>query len=479
MGFFAAILMTQAVHVLMLEPFPAMAGPLPVLAGLSGQLPPEFDAARKAAPVSLKRSDALRLVSREYQGPYWSVGPILREVQAFAASHGENGPIFVRFAASPNAGGASAQRFDVGFVATDAHIPISPFKDSIRPVCLVASMELTGRAPSMLSDHRVLREWATTHGYQAGGEILEFYSRESAGVGSTGWQTDIQLVLTEVAAVDAADSASTDPASAETLTTHSAPDASGDVSAAPTDGATSAAAEPVPDIATKTDDLRSADTQPRSSSSATVSAQDQSSGHDAARSAEVLPGHSPVSDSTSPDTVGSIEASHIETGTTSLDSPPREAPKAETLRALMNAGRMEEAALRIVPELSALPPATREWLGQFVLRLNAAARGIRQAAPGFTHASLQLIDAVNARFRRVSSESDLDPSLPPTVSMSDQTSASRHSRRDIMRDLDRLLGGIAVRGVTSEHASDELLRLMERAEAALKFDQASVKIQTE
>ena len=71
-----------------------------------------------AAPqIVLKQPEPALVVFLEHTGPYWTVGPLFRQVREVMIAHNETGPLLARYANNPTTVAPESLRSRVGFVA--------------------------------------------------------------------------------------------------------------------------------------------------------------------------------------------------------------------------------------------------------------------------------------------------------------------------------------------------------------------------
>jgi hypothetical protein len=142
--------------------------------------------------------------------------------------------------------------------------------------------------------------------------------------------------------------------------------------------------------------------------------------------------------------------------------PRRAAAPVPPVSQLLLQRRFEDIAEQMLPPAEATPPSLQVWLGQVVYRLSAVAKGIKRVYPGEDKLIFALVDAINRRYAEVSAGSPIDPLEPPVVYVDSESDPLAAEKRAIMRQLDSLLGGIALRSVdvtaTLNHLEDILQR---------------------
>jgi len=138
---------------------------------------------------------------------------------------------------------------------------------------------------------------------------------------------------------------------------------------------------------------------------------------------------------------------------------------------LIAARRFDLIAEQRLPGPDAIPQTLRLWLGQLVFRIGAAAKGIKQIYPSDSREVTELGDAVTRRYKSVSAGFRLDPLAQAVVRVDPQTDPLAAEKRAIMRDIDALLGGIALRSVDVEETTRQLADIVQRTQNLLRSAQ--------
>jgi effector-binding domain-containing protein len=422
--------------------------------------------------VAIKRSSPMRLVFRDYDGPYWRIGPIIQEVQAYASKSGQSGPLFVRFASSPMRDLPSSLKCQIGFVAIGDHVPAAPFRAENRPTELVACLTMAGRAPSTRGDHQALYDWATRNGHGTGGEIFELYTRDPSREGLAHWRTEVQLVL---------------PTSASTGALHENVVPSEPIGPTPVQRETAdkhydhpspmAKDVDVPTILPKVDAAVAVPPSP----TAAVGGGEQGGTREAEPQfdSQTIAADKPHSEPEKIPVIANETAPAAEIDASPTAARIREPAQSDTpipmaaqsIQTLIDDGKHDLVALKVVPDAAEISADRQMWLGQFVFRLGAAAKGIRQMSPGLDHPALRAIDEVVSRYRRIMAEAKLEPLAQPVVRLEAGSAGPRNDLRDLMTDLDRLLGRIALKSTDGPAACNEILDLICRAEGVIRNHQ--------
>lgn len=398
----------------------------------SSQMPKAAPAKSTPAPaegaVAVKRTDPVQLVFVEHRGPYWGVGPALARVREYMVKHVQIGPMFVRYLDDPLGAGQGPLRAQVGFVAKDSHRPEPPFKSIQRGRELVAYMVVEGRSSAPRRDYPVVREWIQAHGYVAAGPVTEIYETAPPDRRAGPQRTEIQVTLRAVHPGE-------------------------------TRGARSiVAAPPVPSPVV----LRQTTTPGASQgeigrmlvhADTTTPRSDVATGPNVEAKPGAITGIRPGE---STDTVVA-EASKL-----SIDAG--EAGRTEPVGKLMAAGQFDRIARQLMPDGRDIHGSHQLWLGQLVFRIGAVAKGIQQVYPGEEQVAGMMADAVTRRYKKTSAAFQADPLDHAVVRVDVRTDPLANQKRAIMRDVDTLLGRIALRSVGAEAATQELAEILQRVQ---------------
>ncbi len=172
------------------------------------------------------------------------------------------------------------------------------------------------------------------------------------------------------------------------------------------------------------------------------------------------------------------------TPTTKVDAappmpPPQPAPPVQpvddnalAMAVLLEGGNVDAIANRLMPRGKPIPADLDLWLGQLVFRVSAAGKGVARTYPGEGAHVAALATAIKNRYRTASSEASPSVLEQVVVRVPRGGSAAVAKRQSVLRDLDRLLGRIAVRAVSAAQAQADLASLLERAAVILGADRA-------
>ncbi len=351
-----------------------------------------------AAPeIIVKQTDPARVVFLEHAGPYWTVGPLFKQVREAMADHNETGPMFARYLADPTAVPAESLKTEVGFVARGDWIPEPPLRIAQREGEQVVSTVVEGSYGTTTRYYSEMRSWLSTNGLEAVGPVIELYPSPLRGAPPGAYHTEIQIPVRRApSAVGAAsrsrafDRISPKNASENPLTLPSPPERERRIKRR----------SGPEDTQAKSEDDDSADAESR----------------------EPL---YPIKD-------------------------------------LVESSGFDRIAEQLFPTDRPMPVGMQVWLGQVVFRISAVAKGIEQRYPGGSPQATALSEAIVRRYRQASASSKVDPLAEAVVRVDTCLDPQSTQKRLIVRDLDNLLGQVALKTVDAESALDRLSGLLQR-----------------
>jgi effector-binding domain-containing protein len=329
-----------------------------------------------AAPeIVLKHTDPARVVFLEHTGPYWTVGPLFKQVREAMAEHNESGPMFARYLADPTVVLAESLRTEVGFVTRGDWIPEPPLKSAQRDGEQVVSLVVEGSYGTTTQSYSLMHDWVSTNGFEAVGPVIESYPSPLRGAPSGAYRTEIQIPVRRA----------------------------------------SSAVSVTPEPKVEVEFPRIADE--------TLT---QSEGDDSAATASMEPLY-PIKD-------------------------------------LVDSSRFDRVAEQLVPTDRAMPVGMQVWAGQVVFRISAVAKGIEQTYPGGSPEATALSEAIVRRYRQASASSKIDPLAQAVVRVDTHLDPQSAQKRLIVRDLDNLLGQVALKTIDAKSALDRLSDLLQRVQ---------------
>lgn len=368
--------------------------------------------------VEVKEAPASTVVYLEQVGAYWRLGPAFARVADYMQAHGQTGPahpMYARFCGHPLKATSAACVTEVGFVASperkdhpdDAPEVEAPFQTARRAQQLVASIVVEGPVISTLRYYTPLLAWIDAHGYIPLGPITEVYL---SGVGANvrgQRQTEIQISISPRGGSPKPEST----AGSELNSDHHPLS----VQAMP--------ATPVDPKGTQT----------------------------------------PTPDSMAREVATSIMPES--TVTPSVESEPvQPVQPVQPVHDLAAQGRWDRVAEQLMPDGFVVPTSQQVWFSQVVFRLGALERGIRHLYPDQEHAVVAFAQAVTERYDTVSKTFTLDPLAQTVVSIDPQGDPTAFKQRALLRELDALLGRVAVKAVGPEDALESLTDLIQRVQ---------------
>ncbi len=394
------------------------------------QRAPLSEAVAAALPtVSLKHIDPIRVAYLEQTGPYWRVGPLLRQVVDYMAEHDMSGAVFVRYLDHPSKVTPDSLRCHVGFTVAEEQLPAAEFTYEDRGPETVASVVVEEHYVAPLRYYALLEEWSLARGYTLQGPITETYpDAVRARRGQLGRSRLVIQMSIDVArqAATPFSRSSTDETKAETR-------------------------RPLPNATEQRSRLRAL--------LPVIAA--------GVAGADVRTAPTTVSRKLPPPPPRASGGRHASDGA-----------RGTALRAV--AHRVDEliadhhfvlAAEELLPATGPFPIGTRVWLGQVVMRVKAFAAGFERIYPNHEVKATELADAISRRYDTVFHDFVLAPVDQAIVRINVQTDPNAPTKLAILRELDALLGRLAVRGISAAAAMETLSSLLERVGNLIAGDQ--------
>ena len=134
------------------------------------------------------------------------------------------------------------------------------------------------------------------------------------------------------------------------------------------------------------------------------------------------------------------------------------------IKDLVDSSSFDRIAEQLVPMNRPMPPGMQVWFGQVVFRISAVAKGIEQTYPGGSPQATALSEAMVRRYRQASASSKVDPLAQAIVRVDVNADPQSAQKRLIVRDLDNLLGQVALKTVDAKSALDRLSDLLQRVQ---------------
>jgi effector-binding domain-containing protein len=134
----------------------------------------------------------------------------------------------------------------------------------------------------------------------------------------------------------------------------------------------------------------------------------------------------------------------------------------QPVRELIAVSRFDRIAEQLIPVDRPTPAALQVWLGQVVFRVSAVAKGIEQTFPGGAPQVTALSEAIVRRYRQASESSNVNPLESAVVHVDMRSDPHSAQRRSIVRDLDNLLGQVAIKTVDADSALGRLEDILQR-----------------
>ena len=158
----------------------------------------------------------------------------------------------------------------------------------------------------------------------------------------------------------------------------------------------------------------------------------------------------------------SADASREESQPAEFIDPARVPEPTTSIADALGNEDFDAVAKRILPALGTLTPSQRQWLRQFALRVEAAARGMRNLYPQAAGRFVALSDALANRHRELCEGTWQSTVLANAGTVDPSWEGAATEGRKLMQGIDHLLGRIAYRAVEPDQAWFELSDLLER-----------------
>lgn len=133
-----------------------------------------------------------------------------------------------------------------------------------------------------------------------------------------------------------------------------------------------------------------------------------------------------------------------------------------SIKDLVDSSRFDRVAEQLVPTDHPMPPGMQIWFGQIAFRISAVAKGLEQNYPGGSPQATALSEAIVQRYRQTSASTQVDPLAQAVVRVDTHTDPQSSQKRSIVRDLDNLLGQVALKTVDPQSALIRLSELLQR-----------------
>ncbi|MEK6798404.1 MAG: GyrI-like domain-containing protein [Planctomycetota bacterium] len=369
--------------------------------------------------IAVKQTPVVNVVFLEHTGPYWRLGPVLTQLRELMLTHGESGPLYVRYSVNPVTVPPERLMTEVGFVRSARWDTPAGFSTGRRGGELVAYDFVDGPYGTAPRQFERLYAWVSANNYVPLGPLTEVYLTRPEAAAAASPQVEVQIPVRPASAeAGKLDPPFSEPVAAPTL---AAKRDGPEVVARPAEDLNSPGVRVWPSPS----ELQS-DSQPLA---ATVTAETGAAG--------VI----------SPNAVAAAEPA----------SPPK-------IEELIRQGRCVEAAARLIPLRPSATTDVDRWLDQVVQRLAMFARGLRTLdAPEAEH-----FDALTTAARECLSTRRGRTGLPSPIAAAPLAGQVRGGARDktsasILRDMDILVTRIAQRAVSAEEATHASLVLVARA----------------
>lgn len=133
-----------------------------------------------------------------------------------------------------------------------------------------------------------------------------------------------------------------------------------------------------------------------------------------------------------------------------------------TITELIESDQFDRIAELIMPRPDSIPSNQEIWFGQTIFRLKAVARGIERMYPGEGGTVIRLVNALSSRYEIIATRFERNPLDQAVVRMGSLHDPSAQSRRKLMRQMDSLLGQLAVKRLNAEELQEEIFDVIDR-----------------
>lgn len=384
-----------------------------------------------AVHVAVKQTKPTRIVYKNHIGPYWTVGPVFREVSEYMIKHGQAGSVFARYPDHPKNVQAASMRTEIGFVVIGQHQPQSSFNGMLRKSELVAYQFLDTSNPNISKQFDMMSEWIRSNGYEPLGPIIEIHHRSFESKGLNKPSVEIQLPVRKIRNNQNIPNFMEVPnevinKNVSVIQKPPAPD--------PVETPEIVTAQPIlikkvrPSFSTKP----TASTMPIPRPPKVVMSSDLES---------------------KPKNLTDKKAVH---------KPNDRNLNTMTITELIDSGDFDQVARRIMPHPDAIEPSQQIWFGQLIFRMKAIARGIEKMYPSEGKTTTQLVNALSSRYEILSAHFQGNPLSQAVVRVNGFNDASANTRREMMRHMDSMLGRLAVKRLTADEVTEELIDIVDR-----------------
>lgn len=369
--------------------------------------------------ITTRSMDASWMMFLEHDGPYWTAGQVVGRVRSYMLGHGYRGAVLIRYPSDPTRGISQGSSCRVGFLIPQSQEKLdAPWKTDTLPAERVALMTLEGRPSNPRKDYARLRAWVRGKELVAAGpltEVLVFSTKDGRAALA---RTEIRLALRG----PPAPTPSRHPHKEQPDVRHSPqpPVIARAPASTPSDVARDKPKQAAPVQATaKREPTRAIPLPP----STRITVQEPES-----------------------DALTVMEESEV--GSTA------------SIAELARMEKYDRVAKRMIPDDLKIAPAQQLWLGRVAFRIGAVARGVGQRGSVGAGKVEKLGLAIERRFQVYSKGSTLDPLSASAMRVETQRGSAESTRRAIMRELDGLLGLIALRSLSEGEIFHRLVEII-------------------
>jgi len=375
--------------------------------------PARVDAQDAPALIEL---DSKRIAFIEHRGPYWSLGSAIDRVSRDAKAFGVRDALIVRYLGDQLSASPQTLSAQIGFEVTGTDEPKPPYQVAQWPLTQAVRRKVSGTDALSTRHYAVLKAWAAGQGLVPAGDLIARIALAQDGVGAEAGESEIFLPVCVPDAQSAADPPDTVPDN------H------------PLENVEVETPRPPQRIVTRIIPL-GVSFEPEETKKPVLP---QSA------LADPLP---PTAPHPMP-SKSEVPAAGIKAGPDQSSVP---------IRTWIEQGNYEAVATMLLPEKS--EASIQEWSDNFASRVVALANGVQKLSPGQEGWLAELGNHLSSRRIVVRSDSRKNAlRIGGSVPALDTHSVER---KNLMREVDMLMGQVAHRTLTPDQVRDRLIVILE------------------
>lgn len=407
--------------------------------GLASSDTDRRDPSTNATHIAVKQTKPLRVVYKNHIGPYWTVGPVFREVSEYMVEHGQTGSVFARYPDHPKNVRAASMRTEIGFVVNGEHQPQASFRSMIQKSELVAYQFLDTSNPNINKQFDVMSKWIRSNGYKPLGPIIEIHHRLFDRKGLNKPSVEIQIPVRKI------------------LQEQDIPNFMEVPDEVIKKSVSAIQVPPTPVPAKTPEKIVTQPMQPK----------------------KVRPSFATKPEATKipiPRPPKVVMSSDLESKpiNRSYDKPVQKTNNdtldTMTITELIDSEYYDQVARRIMPHPDAIEPGQEIWFGQLIFKMKAIARGIKKLYPGKGVTVTRLVNALSSRYEIQSAHFENNPLNQAVFRVNGYNDAFAKTRREMMRHMDSMLGRLAVKRLTADEVTEELIDIVDRLYDLMRDD---------